>query len=109
MAEYVASNSDLPALCLIDEIFKGTNSADRIVGAEQALRKLSAGNAMVIVTTHDFELCELKTESGKDADNYHFEEYYENSELRFDYTIKDGRCTTRNAMAILKMAGLVQN
>ena len=109
MAEYVSEGNDLPALCLIDEIFKGTNSADRIVGAEQALKKLSAGNAMVIVTTHDFELCDLKTESGKDADNYHFEEYYENSELRFDYTIKDGRCTTRNAMAILKMAGLVQN
>ena len=41
--------------------------------------------------------------------NYHFEEYYENDTLKFDYTIKDGRCTTRNAMAILKMAGLVQN
>lgn len=109
MAEYVSAGNGLPALCLIDEIFKGTNSADRIVGAEQALKKLSAGNAMVIVTTHDFELCDLKTESGKDADNYHFEEYYENNELRFDYTIKDGRCTTRNAIAILKMAGLVQN
>ena len=91
------------------QIFKGTNSADRIVGAEQALKKLSAGNAMVIVSTHDFELCELTTEDGSAADNYHFEEYYENDQLRFDYKIKDGRCTTRNAMAILKMAGLVQN
>ena len=109
MAEYVTGGNDVPALCLIDEIFKGTNSADRIVGAEQALKKLSAGNAMVIVSTHDFELCELTTEDGSAADNYHFEEYYENDQLRFDYKIKDGRCTTRNAMAILKMAGLVQN
>ena len=109
MAEYVTGGNDVPALCLIDEIFKGTNSADRIVGAEQALKKLSAGNAMVIVSTHDFELCDLTTEDGSAADNYHFEEYYENDQLRFDYKIKDGRCTTRNAMAILKMAGLVQN
>ena len=109
MAEYVASDNEVPALCLIDEIFKGTNSADRIVGSEEALKKLSGGNAMVIVTTHDFELCDLKTVDGKAADNYHFEEYYEGSELKFDYTIRDGRCTTRNAMAILKMAGLVQN
>ena len=109
MAQYVSENHELPAFCLIDEIFKGTNSADRIVGAEQALKKLSAGNAMVVVSTHDFELCELKTVDGSPADNYHFEEYYENDELKFDYTIKDGRCTTRNAMAILKMAGLVQN
>ena len=109
MAEYVESNPKVPALCLIDEIFKGTNSADRIVGSKEALSKLSAGNAMVIVTTHDFELCELKTQSGADVDNYHFEEYYKNNTLKFDYKIKDGRCTTRNAMAILKMAGLVQN
>lgn len=109
MAEYVASNPEIPALCLIDEIFKGTNSADRIVGSEKALRKLAAGNSMVIVTTHDFELCDLTTEDGKAVDNYHFEEQYENGALKFDYTMRDGRCTTRNAMAILKMAGLVQS
>ncbi|MCR5213305.1 MAG: DNA mismatch repair protein MutS [Eubacterium sp.] len=109
MAEYVESDPEIPALCLIDEIFKGTNSADRIVGSQEALKKLSAGNAMIIVTTHDFELCDLKTTSGKNADNYHFEEYYQDDELRFDYKIKSGRCTTRNAMAILKMAGLVHN
>lgn len=109
MAEYVASDPEIPALCLIDEIFKGTNSADRIVGSEKALRKLAAGNSMVIVTTHDFELCDLTTEDGKVVDNYHFEEQYENGALKFDYTMRDGRCTTRNAMAILKMAGLVQS
>ena len=109
MAEYLAQSPELPAICMIDEIFKGTNSADRIVGSEEALKKLSGGNAMVIVTTHDFELCDLKTVAGVPADNYHFEEYYEGNELRFDYKIKDGRCSTRNAMAILKMAGLVQN
>ena len=109
MAEYTSAGNEVPALCLIDEIFKGTNSADRLVGAEQALKKLSSGNSMVLVSTHDFELCDIKTEDGTEADNYHFEEYYENNNLKFDYTIKDGRCTTRNAIAILKMAGLVQN
>ena len=108
MAEYIRADNEVPALCLIDEIFKGTNSADRIVGASEALTKLSAGNSIVIVTTHDFELCELKNNDGKEVTNYHFEEYYENDVLKFDYKIKDGRCTTRNAMAILKMAGLVQ-
>ncbi|MCR5106507.1 MAG: DNA mismatch repair protein MutS [Eubacterium sp.] len=109
MAEYVSQNPDIPAICLIDEIFKGTNSADRIVGSEEALKKLAAGNSMVIVTTHDFELCDLKTIDGKNVDNYHFEEQYVNNTLQFDYKIRDGRCTTRNAIAILKMAGLVQD
>ena len=107
MAEYIASSPEIPAACFIDEIFKGTNSADRIVGAENAIKKLSEGSGFVVVTTHDFELCELKMSDGRDVKNYHFEEYYEDDELKFDYMIKDGRCTTRNAMTLLKMAGLV--
>jgi len=106
MADYVQKGSSVPALCMIDEIFKGTNSADRIAGAEEAIRTLSTGNCMVVVTTHDFELCEMKSADGKPVENYHFEEYYEGDNIRFDYTIRDGRCTTRNARALLTMAGL---
>jgi len=108
MAEYISHRPSVPAACFIDEIFKGTNSADRIVGAENAIRKLSEGSGFVIVSTHDFELCELKMSDGRDVENYHFEEYYEDDELKFDYKIKDGRCTTRNATTLLKMAGLME-
>lgn len=104
MVEY--KKNEMPMLCLIDEIFKGTNSADRIVGATQVIRKLSDDHSMTLVSTHDFELCDLKSESGEPAANYHFEEYYEGDQLKFDYKKKDGRCTTTNAMAILHMAGL---
>lgn len=104
MVEYRKQNK--PMLCLIDEIFKGTNSADRIVGATQVIRKLSGAGAMTLVSTHDFELCDLKADDGTPAANYHFEEYYEGDQLKFDYKKKDGRCTTTNAMAILHMAGL---
>jgi DNA mismatch repair ATPase MutS len=107
MADYMKQGEDkIPAICLIDEIFKGTNSADRIVGAEKAIQRLSAGKSMVLVSTHDFELCDLTDGQGNAVTNYHFEEYYEDERLLFDYKIKDGRCTTRNAMAILKLAGL---
>lgn len=104
MVEYRKHNK--PMLCLIDEIFKGTNSADRIVGATQVIRKLSGVGSMTLVSTHDFELCDLKADDGTPAKNYHFEEYYEGDQLKFDYKKKDGRCTTTNAMAILHMAGL---
>ena len=104
MVEYRKENR--PMLCLIDEIFKGTNSADRIVGATQVIRKLAGAGSMTLVSTHDFELCDLKAEDGTPAANYHFEEYYEGDQLKFDYKKKDGRCTTTNAMAILHMAGL---
>lgn len=104
MVEY--KKKGLPMLCLIDEIFKGTNSADRIVGAKSVIEKLSDEYSMTIVSTHDFELCDLKDARGMGAVNYHFEEYYEDDQLKFDYRKKDGRCTTTNAMFILHMAGL---
>lgn len=103
MADYKQNNE--PMICLIDEIFKGTNSADRIVGAKEAITRLAGDRCMTIVSTHDFELCEIEDDKGQKADNLHFEEYYENNELKFDYKIKSGRCVTTNARAILRMAG----
>lgn len=94
-----------PMLCLIDEIFKGTNSADRIVGAKEVITKLAGTQCMTVVSTHDFELCSITDQNHTPAVNYHFQEYYEGDELRFDYKIRDGRCTTTNARAILRMAG----
>ena len=109
MAEYIRSENAQPTLCLIDEIFKGTNSADRIVGAREALQKLSVDGSMVIVTTHDFELCELKQRNQEPAENYHFEESYEDDKLVFDYKMKEGQCKTRNARALLTLAGLMDD
>lgn len=103
MAEYKKKGK--PMLCLIDEIFKGTNSADRIVGAAEAIKRLSGEKCMAVVSTHDFELCEIQDKDGRTAHNYHFEEYYDNGELSFDYTIKNGKCTTTNARELLKLAG----
>lgn len=103
MAEYRHRNE--PMLCLIDEIFKGTNSADRIVGAREVLKGLSGERCMTLVSTHDFELCSVEDSAGHKALNYHFEEYYDMDELKFDYKIRNGRCTTTNARAILRMAG----
>lgn len=97
MVEY--GSSQQPMLCLIDEIFKGTNSADRIVGAEAVIRRLTGSLIIPIISTHDFELCDL-------AENYHFEEYYDEEGIHFDYQLKSGRCQTTNALYLLKMAGL---
>lgn len=100
MVEY--GKTKKPMLCLIDEIFKGTNSADRIVGAEAVIRRLTGEQCLTLVSTHDFELCRL-------ADNYHFEEYYTDGEIHFDYRLKRGKCITTNALQLLKMAGLTEN
>lgn len=106
MIDYMNNKSSVPMICFIDEIFKGTNSADRLVGATKVIKRLSESGGITMVSTHDFELCDITDSAGNQADNYHFEEYYEDGKLKFDYKIKQSRCTTRNAMEILKMAGL---
>lgn len=99
MVEYAKSNK--PMLCLIDEIFMGTNSADRIYGASKAIENLGKGNSLVIVTTHDFELTKLDG-----VKNAHFKEEYENNQIKFDYKMLEGPSTTRNARYLLAMAGI---
>lgn len=105
MVDY--SKSEKPMLVLIDEIFKGTNSADRIIGAKEVLRGLNKKHIMALVSTHDFELCRLIEENEINGHNNHFEEYYRDDKKCFDYKLKEGKCKTTNAKHILKMAGLI--
>jgi len=97
-----------PMLILIDEIFRGTNSADRIVGAREAIRRLTLPHAITIVTTHDFELCDLGRE-GVPVANAHFEEHYEGDKILFDFKMREGRCRTTNAQYLLRMAGIMDD
>ena len=91
-----------PMLVLVDEIFKGTNTADRLVGAESFALKLKCDYIKSIITTHDLELCQIDG-----AWNYHFLEHYENDKILFDYKIHDGISQTRNAIYLLKLAGII--
>lgn len=90
---------------LLDELFKGTNSIDRHDGAKALIKQLGNQGASGIISTHDLELCGLQNEYPK-IKNYHFQEYYQNNELKFDYKIREGISTTRNALYLLKLAGI---
>lgn len=91
---------------LLDEIFKGTNSQDRHAGAKVLIQQLSQAGAMGMVSTHDLELGDMERESEQRIRNYHFREYYKNEEIHFDYKLRLGISTTRNAMYLIKMAGI---
>ncbi len=93
-------------LFLIDEIFKGTNSKDRIEGAKMVLRGLNKPWAIGMISTHDYELCDLEREDTQRFANYHFTEGYVNQQIYFDYKLHQGRCRTSNARYLMKMVGL---
>ncbi|MEO8620618.1 MAG: hypothetical protein ABI625_06110 [bacterium] len=95
------SPSDDQRLILIDELFRGTNSIERIAAAHAVLAELDRGDSIVIVATHDVELLELLPDFG----SYHFREEVRDGALTFDYHLHPGACSTRNALAILELAG----
>ncbi len=97
-----------PMLALIDEIYKGTNSKDRIFAARETVKKLAKPYVFTILTTHDLELCSIEQDSGMDAANFHFCEHYHEDQILFDYKIRHGICETANARYLLRMAGILE-
>lgn len=88
-------------LFVLDEVFKGTNTVERISAAKAILSYLNRGINIVIVSTHDIELAEMLE---GEFDLYHFTETIESAELNFDHKIKPGYLKTRNAIKILELA-----
>lgn len=91
---------DKPGLFLLDEIFKGTNTVERISAGKAVLAALGKGNNLVFVSTHDIELAELLNDR---YDLYHFCEQVDNKSVDFDYKLKNGKLRTRNAIKILQL------
>ena len=102
------SKKQTPMISLIDEIYKGTNAKDRIFAAKETIRNLSKPYAVTLITTHDFELCDLENDAEVDAENYYFTEQYQQDKILFDYKIRKGRCKTTNARYLLQMAGILE-
>ncbi|HEY3401670.1 MAG TPA: hypothetical protein VGK03_13670 [Geothrix sp.] len=88
-------------LFLLDEIFRGTNTLERISAATAVLHHLGESH-LVMVTTHDLELQDL-LEDGYDM--YHFSEQIVEGGVGFDYRIKSGPTTGRNAIQLLEIRG----
>jgi DNA mismatch repair ATPase MutS len=88
-------------LFVLNEIFKGTNTVERISGGKAILSYLNSENNTVLVATHDIELITLLEKEAYKL--YHFSEVIESSNLFFDHKIKEGKLTTRNAVQILDL------
>jgi len=89
-----------PAVFLIDELFRGTNTPERIAAAKAVLERLGA-NTQVLVTTHDIELQNLL---GAGFLTFHFVENPDLPEV-FDYRLHPGLSASRNAIKLLEKLG----
>jgi len=96
-----ASKKENCSLFILDELFKGTNTMERIAAGKSILSYLNKKNHIVMVSTHDLELTEFLKDDNFDL--YHFSETIENDQLIFDYKIKPGKPLSGNAIKILEL------
>ncbi len=101
----VSKNENLN-LFLLDEIFKGTNTVERISAGKAVLSSLNERNNIVFVSTHDIELAELLK---NEYDLYHFSEIVDHQTVAFDYKLKEGKLKNRNAIRILQINNYPEN
>ena len=100
------SRGPVPLLFLLDELFHGTNSHDRLIGSSGVLRSLLDHGAIGLITTHDLALAGIARALAPRAVNVHFEDWFDGQELRFDYRLKPGPVTRSNAIALMRAVGL---
>jgi hypothetical protein len=91
---------------IFDELFRGTNSEERIAIARAVIRYLRSAGALVIVATHDLSLTRMVTQDAEPGMvNLHFQERVEDGVMHFDYRLREGPAVTRNALRVLEAYG----
>jgi hypothetical protein len=100
------ARQELPVLFLLDELFHGTNSHDRCIGAEALTRQLLAGHAIGLLTTHDLALTQIAAQLGDQVQNVHFADQFVGGEMHFDYKMRPGVVPHSNALALMRAIGL---
>ncbi|GAA0091273.1 MutS family DNA mismatch repair protein [Paraclostridium bifermentans] len=98
--------NNIPCLCFVDEILRGTNTVERIASSCEVLKNIGNENTLCFAATHDVELTYMLDDI---FENYHFEETITDNDIKFDYKIHRGRAQTRNAIKLLEFMGYDKN
>ncbi len=101
----IKKENELPVFFLIDEIFRGTNNLERLIGSRSYIKSLAGLNGTGLVSTHDLELVNLEKDIPAVV-NYHFKEDVSGGKMIFDYKLRNGPSPTTNALKIMEIEGL---
>lgn len=96
------TNENIPTLCFVDEVLRGTNTLERISASSQILHYLSQTNTICFAATHDIELTHILENY---FSNYHFKEQVADKNVLFDYKLREGRAVSKNAIKLLEVMG----
>jgi MutS domain V len=95
-----------PVLFLLDELLQGTNSKDRLIGAEGVVRSLLASGAIGLISTHDLALTNIGGQSDPRLQNVHLQDEIEDGKMKFDFKLRDGVVTRSNGIELMRLIGL---
>lgn len=96
-----------PALVLLDEVMRGTNSKDKHDGTALLIQKLLGYTCLSLIATHDTELGSLAEQHPRSIANFCFESELSDNGLHFDFTMRQGVAQTRNATYLMKQMGII--
>ena len=91
---------------ILDEMLKGTNSADKQKGSFALIKQLVNKNTCGIVATHDILLGSLAEVFPGHVQNKRFEAEIDGEELIFSYQLRDGIAQDMNATFLMKKMGI---
>ena len=99
--------NQMPALVLLDEVMRGTNSKDKHDGTALLIKKLLQFNCMTLIATHDTDLGILAESYSGAIENFCFESELSDNILSFDFKIRRGIAQSRNATFLMKKMGII--
>ena len=105
-AIYVLLEQPPPLLFLLDELLQGTNSKDRLIGAEGIVRAFVAAGAIGLVSTHDLALTGIGGLPAGTLRNVHFQDDLSEGQMHFDFTLREGVVTRSNGIELMRAIGL---
>jgi hypothetical protein len=100
-----SDETGMPLLYLVDEIFRGTNNRERLIGSRAYVKALIGAAGVGLIATHDLDLATL-AEIHPQARNVHFRDEVADGKLTFDYRLRPGPSPTTNALKIMQLEGL---
>ena len=105
LLDELSKQVEIPLFFFVDEIYRGTNNKERLIGSAAFLKEVAGEKGIGLVSSHDLELAALEKEI-PELVNIHFVESIKDGKMHFEYKLKDGPCPSTNAVQIMKMEGL---
>jgi len=95
-----------PVLFLLDELLQGTNSKDRLIGAQGVVHALLDAGAIGLISTHDLALTNIGEHRDARLHNVHLQDEIEDGKMKFDFKLQEGVVTKSNGIELMRLIGL---